>query len=141
MTQGPLQILVLNFEDPKFQGDIADELERLEANGTLRVLDLAFVTKSREGVIDAAMTHQLHSGAIVRILLGMEGAADAPADDLDLWDAADAIPPGTAAAVVVFEHTWAAPLRAAVQREGGRAVASEWVDMEYLSKLGVTQAT
>jgi hypothetical protein len=141
MTQGPLQILVVDFEDPNFQGDIADELERLEATGTLRVLDLAFVTKSRDGVIDAGMTHKLHSGAIVRLLLGMDGAAQAPPDDLDLWDAAQAIQPGTAAAVVVLEHTWAIPLRAAVQRSGGKATTSEWVDAEYLGKLGVTLTT
>ena len=95
MTPGPLQILVVDFEDPNFQGDIADELERLEAPGTLRVLDLAFVTKDRDGVINAGMTHELHSGAMVRMLLGMDVTADTPADDLDLYDAAAAIPPGT----------------------------------------------
>jgi hypothetical protein len=141
MTPGPLQILVLNFEDPTFQGEIADELERLEATGTLRVLDLAFVNKSRDGVIDGGMTHSVHSGAMVRLMLGIDDPADAPQDDLDLWDAADAIPPGAAAAVVVLEHTWATPLRDAVRANGGRAVASEWVDEEYLAKLGVTLTT
>ena len=140
MTPGPLQILVVDFEDPNFQGDIGDELERLEAAGTLRVLDLAFVTKDRDGVINAGLTHELHSGAMVRMLLGMDVTADTPPDDLDLYDAAAAIPPGTAAAVIVLEHLWAIPLRDAVRATGGHASASHWVDQEYLSKLGVTLA-
>ena len=108
MTPGPLQILVVDFEDPNFQGDIADEL---------------------------------HSGAMVRMLLGMDVTADTPADDLDLYDAAAAIPPGTAAAVIVLEHLWAIPLRDAVRATGGKATASQWVDQEYLAKLGVTLTT
>jgi hypothetical protein len=141
MTPGPLQILVVDFEDPSFQGEIGDELERLEAAGTLRVLDLAFVTKDRDGIVNAGMTHDVHSGAMVRLLLGMEDVENAPADDLDLWDAAAAIPPGTAAAVVVLEHVWAAPLRDAVRGAGGHATASQWVDQDYLAKMGVTLAS
>lgn len=140
MTPAPLQILVVNFVDANFQGDIGDELERLEEAGVLKVLDLAFVTKSHDGEINAGMTHKLHSGAMVRLMLGIEGPGDVAEspDDLDLWDAADSIAPGTAAAVVVLEHTWAIPLREAVQRTGGRQTASQWVDADYLSKLGVT---
>jgi hypothetical protein len=140
MTPAPLQVLVVNFEDANFTGEIADELERLEEAGVIRVLDLAFVAKSKDGEINAGMTHKVHTGAMVRMLLGIDGPAEgrANANDLDLWDAADAIEPGCAAVVVVLEHTWAGPLRIAVQRSGGRHASSEWVDAEYLSSLGVS---
>ena len=73
------------------------------------------------------------------MMLGLEKPGDdiAPEDDLDLYDAAEAITPGAAAAVVVLEHTWAIPLRDAIVRTGGRPTASEWVDADYLAKLGV----
>ena len=137
MTPGPFQILVVDFEDANFQGDIADELERLEEAGMLRVLDLAFVSKSRDGEINAGMTHKVHSGAMVRLMLGLDGGPEAP-DDLDLYDAAGMIEPGHAAAVVVLEHLWAAPLRDAIVRTGGSPSSSQWVDADYLTKLGVT---
>ena len=56
---------------------------------------------------------------MVRMLLGMEVTPDTPDDDLDLYDAAAAIPAGTAAAVVVLEHLWAIPLRDAIRRPAG----------------------
>jgi hypothetical protein len=137
MTPGPFQILVVDFEDPNFQGEIGDELERLEAAGILRVLDLAFVSKSHDGEVNAGMTHQVHSGSMVRLMLGIDEAPGA-SDDVDLWDAAAAIEPGHAAAVVVLEHLWATPLRDAIVRTGGRQAGSQWVDADYLAGLGVT---
>jgi hypothetical protein len=134
MTPGPFQILVVDFVDPNFQGEIADELERLEDAGLLRVLDLAFVSKAPDGEINAGMTHTVHSGEMVRLLLGL----DSGPQELDLWDAAAAIEPGHAAAVVILEHRWAQPLRDAIARANGRAANSQWVDADYLTGLGVT---
>lgn len=35
-------------------------------------------------------------------------------DDPEVWNVADAIPNGSAAAIALIEHVWAAPLRDAV---------------------------
>ena len=46
MSLGPLQVMIVNFEDTNFTGEIEAELIRLEETGTLRVLDVIFVAKS-----------------------------------------------------------------------------------------------
>ena len=48
----------------------------------------------------------------------------------DAWYVADAIPNGTAAAIILLEHLWAIPLRNAIVDAGGIALADEWIHAE-----------
>ena len=46
---GPVQLLAIGFEpETKFEGNIMDELFRLERQETIRILDLLFVQKDIE---------------------------------------------------------------------------------------------
>ena len=72
---------------------------------------------------------------------GREAGADGHLlDSPDVWDVADAIPNGSAAAIALIEHVWAAPLRDAVVRAGGAAVSDEWVHPLDLVEIGVAGA-
>jgi hypothetical protein len=141
MSRGPLQVLVVNFEDANFTGEIQDELVRLDDAGIVKVLDLLFVSKSDTGEVDVLKTSDVHSGRLSQAVLGMDDAEVADVlgeDETDVWYAADAIEPGGAAAVAVLEHTWAVPLREAITRAGGRPAAAEWIDEDQLASLGIT---
>jgi hypothetical protein len=144
MALGPLQVMVVNFEDTNFTGEIEAELIRLEATGTLRVLDVIFVAKSHEGDIEVIRTDDVHTGVLSQAILGMGNAAEVDAatiDDADVWYAADAIEAGCAAGVIVLEHRWAIPLREAITRAGGTNVVTEWVDEAEVMSLGVALPT
>jgi Family of unknown function (DUF6325) len=139
MAHGPLQVLVVNFDDANFTGEIEAELNRLEDAGTLRVLDVLVVAKSDDGEVEILRTGERHSGDLGQAVLGH---ADAEIDDqADAWYVADAIAPGGAAAIAVLDHQWAIPLREAIQRAGGHSVAAEWVDENELANLGVALPT
>jgi hypothetical protein len=45
----------------------------------------------------------------------------------EVWFLADVIPAGTAAAVVLLEHTWAISLRDAVEAADGHDLVDTWV--------------
>ncbi len=53
-----------------------------------------------------------------------EGASAGLLSDEDADEAANALEPGTSAALLVYENAWAAPFAAAVRRSGGELVAS-----------------
>ena len=143
MSLGPLQVMVVNFEDTNFTGEIEAELIRLEETGTLRVLDVIFVAKSTDGDIEVIRTDDVHTGALSQALLGMGDGAriDATIDDPDVWQAADAIEPGNAAGIMVLEHRWSIPLREAITAAGGTNVVTEWVDEAEVASLGVALPT
>ena len=49
MAIGPVQLLVLGFNEPNFQGEILAELDRLKENDVVRVIDAIAVYKDAEG--------------------------------------------------------------------------------------------
>ena len=135
---GPVQILVVGFERPTFSGEVLTELARLGEAGIVRLIDLLLVSRSLDGTLETlAAPPQLGAefGGLATALLGQpEGTAgDEPAGagpesaEGTSWSLADAVPPGSAAAVALIEHLWAAPLRSAIQRAGGRPLEEAWL--------------
>jgi hypothetical protein len=73
-----------------------------------------------------------------------ESAIDAVSNDLSAWSLADAVPPGSAAAVALIEHIWAGLLTMAIQRAGGALLEETWLapgDVEVLEDLIVQRIT
>ena len=76
---------------------------------------------------------------------GAELGAEAMADghlipEEEAWYVADAIPNGSAAAIILLEHLWAIPLRDAIVGAGGIALADEWIHASDLIAVGVAAA-
>ncbi len=163
MSIGPVQMLVVGFDEPHFTGKILAELERARDLGVIRLIDMIAVQKDDEGNVTALQASDLSQdeaiefGAIAGALIGFgidgeEGAeagalagAEALADghalpDDDIWTVADTIPNGTAAAVALIEHRWAIPLRDAIIEAGGVALADEWIHPQDLIAVGVAAA-
>ena len=163
MSIGPVQLLILGFEDPQFNGEILAELGRLRDADIVRVIDAVAVKKDDDGSIEILRASDLSSeeaqefGAVVGALIGLgaageegleagaEAGAEAMADgevfdDDNVWYAADAIPNGTAAAAALLEHRWAIPLRGAIMRAGGYVLADEWIHAKDLIAVGLLAA-
>ena len=137
---GPVQVLVVGFDEPAFSGEVMAELDRLREAGTVRLLDILLVERSADGTLE---TVPFPEGAPP----GMGGLATeilgGPDDDIrsavlvdsSTWSLADAIPHGSTAAVALIEHLWASPLREAIQRAGGTALEETWLDREDVERL------
>lgn len=77
------------------------------------------------GPIDAVADLEIAElGGEVAELTIFEGASSGLLSDEDIGEAAGALEPGTSAALLVFENTWAAPFAAAVHRSGGQLAVS-----------------
>jgi hypothetical protein len=133
MSRGPVQLLVLAFEGGEFKGAVRSELERLVEADTIRVLDAVFVAKDADGSVRTLEAGDHDGRMLLRLLDGSDAGAEA-----QLEDAAAAIPPGTASALLVIEHRWAVPLRDAVASVGGQTVAQTWIADEDLRAVGLT---
>jgi hypothetical protein len=120
---GPIDYLIVEWPAGKQPtGDALPLLVDLVDRGVIRVLDLAFVQKQEDGEIVG-----LEVGALGRDdpqLTILEGADSGLLDDDDLEEAGSALEPGCAAALLVYENTWAAPFATAVRRGGAQLVAT-----------------
>ena len=163
MAIGPVQMLIVGFQDPDFRGEVLEELTRLKDADIIRLIDLIVVKKDDEGNIETLHTSDLDEhdalefGAVAGALIGLGYAGDEGAeagamagaeamadgqvfDDDQVWYAADAIPNGTAAGVALIEHRWAIPLRDAIVRAGGIPLVDEWIHANDLIAVGVATA-
>jgi uncharacterized membrane protein len=164
MPIGPVQLIVLGFNHPQFHGEIAAELERLKANGAVRVIDALAVHKDAVGQLEVAHMSNLDGeeakefgrtiGALIGLgvdgeegleagaLLGEAAAEDGIQvfTDEDAWDVIDDIPNDSAAALVLIEHHWAVPLRDAVARAGGYRLSDGFISPLDLVELGLHTA-
>src|SRR5262245_54517746 len=92
MAIGPVELLVLAFEHPDFQGEIRAELNRLRDNDLVRVIDALGVVKDADGAVETLHESQLDEdelaefGGVVGGLIGL-GAAAADAQDDDALEA------------------------------------------------------
>jgi uncharacterized membrane protein len=164
MAIGPVQLLVLGFSHPDFQGEIRAELDRLRDNDLVRVIDALAVHKDADGEVRTLHESQLSDdqqaafGALVGALIGLgaageegfelgaERGAEAVAerggvfDEEEAWDVLAEIPEDSAALLILLEHRWAIPLRDAIARAGGMRLASEFISPLDLVTLGLVGA-
>jgi uncharacterized membrane protein len=127
---GPVDYILVEWPGRQPNGEVAPHLVDLVDRGLIRILDLAFVTKDEDGTVAGIELADLGDGA--GELEVFEGASSGLLSDDDLTEAAAALEPGTSAAVLVFENTWAAPFAAAVRRSGGQLVASGRIPVQAI---------
>jgi len=164
MAIGPVQLLVLGFDHPDFQGEVIKELELLRESDTIRVIDALAVFKDADGDIEVAHLSNITRdeaielgtaiGALVGLgidgeegmELGAEVGAEAGAEGLnvftdeDAWDVIEEIPNDSAAALLLIEHHWAVGLRNAVFRAGGFRISDGFISPEDLVAIGIIAA-
>lgn len=163
MAIGPVQLLVIGFKEPKFEGEVLDELERLRLSDTVKVIDSMVVYKDADGELEVAHLSNLSDdeevefGATIGALIGLgfageEGLAAGAEAGAEMvterggvgfveenadWDVLEEIPPNTAAALILLEHHWAVPLRDAIARAGGFRIGDGFISPLDLLEIGL----
>jgi dihydroorotase-like cyclic amidohydrolase len=139
VEMGPIDYILVEWPGRQPNGEAAPHLVDLVDRGLIRILDLAFVTKGEDGAVAGIELADLGDGAAEFEVF--EGASSGLLSDDDLGEAAAALEPGTSAAILVYENTWAAPFAAAVRRSGGQLVASGRIPVNaFLAALDEAEA-
>lgn len=119
MTLGPIEVMVVGFPGNRFNGEILPELEHLVSAGTVSVVDGVFVSKDGDGEVQFLEFDELDANDDAARLAAVIDRIDALVSDDDVNELAAGLEPESSAAILVFEHTWAKPLRDAVVASGG----------------------
>jgi Family of unknown function (DUF6325) len=136
---GPIDYLLVEWPGRQPNGEVAPYLVDLVDRGLIRILDLAFIVKGADGSVAGLEIADV--GGEVAELAVFEGAASGLLSDDDVAEAGAALEPGTSAALLVFENTWAGPFASAVRRSGGQLVASGRIPVQaILAALDAAEA-
>jgi Family of unknown function (DUF6325) len=136
-TLGPVDWLVVEFPGSDFKGEIGPALSDLVDNGTVRVLDLLLLKKDADGSLEAFEIGDLGEGELGELHAYESELAMLLSED-DVEAVARALEPGSTAACLVYENTWAAPFASAMRRAGGELIADGRIPVQAL--LAASQA-
>jgi len=129
---GPVDILVIAYPaDAPMTGDAIPLLLDLVDRGIIRVFDALFVIKNEDGTVSGFEATDLDDKGVGDLKV-FEGASSGLLGDEDAATAAEAIEPGSAAVLIVYENRWAAPFAAAVRRNGGVLVDNQRIPAQDL---------
>lgn len=134
-SYGPAEVFVA-----AYRGDLPDTavlgaLTDLIATDTVRLLDLLLITKADDGSVQVREIDDVTPAA----LGGASGPVELEARGLtaneDIDEVADALEPGTSAAVVVIEQLWAKALAERFTDSGSHLLWSTRVPAPALNEL------
>jgi Family of unknown function (DUF6325)/Short C-terminal domain len=121
----PVQLLVLGFPGERADPAVAGILAEAVSRGYVTVLDLAFLTRTPDGLIRVTGV----DANLDRVGLGsLEIRAQALISEDHLGVLRDSLKPGTSAAVIAYEHNLARRLSGAAREAGGAVILHGQVD-------------
>jgi Family of unknown function (DUF6325) len=142
-VHGPVDFLLIQFPMEGLTGEVTPRLVELVESGIIRLYDVLVISKSESGAVEAV---ELRDSPLAHDFQYFAGASSGMLDNDDLQQAADAMDPGTVAALLVYENSWAVPFVAAARDSGGEVIAGgripATVVMDVLDALeGIEAAT
>lgn len=117
MEHGPVDVIVMAAGEPRFDGSVLVELERLAEAGTIRVLDAMLLVMDEDGEVAGIDIEDLPDAdkqALGFIETGTRGLFDSE----DMVMLAEGMVPGSAVAALAIEHSWAVTLINTIEEAG-----------------------
>jgi hypothetical protein len=128
---GPVDYLVIEFPGSRMTGEGLPLLVDLVDRGIIRLLDLTFVKKELDGSVRGVTIADLDEDGKLDLAV-FEGASSGLLGQDDIEEASGALDPGSSAALLIYENTWAAPLATALRRGGAQLVAGGRIPVQAI---------
>jgi uncharacterized membrane protein len=157
MSIGPIQLLAITFDTFEPTGSVLPALQSLMEIKAIRLIDLQFLRKTQAGHVTSmemsglSPAEAMEFGSVIRGLLAegaqapvegtLSGALEAVGQSYgltfgDVKAVAERMRPGTAAALLLIEHTWATDFAAALREAGGKLAAQGFLTRDALMMVG-----
>jgi Family of unknown function (DUF6325) len=129
---GPVEFYLIGFSGDRPGPAVLDAIVDLVRADTLRLLDLLFVARSQD---DEVRVLELEAVAEDYGLGDLQVSEPGLAGEEDINELADAIPPGTSAAVLVVEHLWARSFAETLYNAGGQVLRTQFIPAPVVNAL------
>ena len=126
---GPVDIAVIAFDEPKFDGSVASAIADLVAQGIVRVLDIVLVNKDENGETTLFEVTDVDGDGIPD-LIAVRGDIPGLLSEDDASSAIEEMPNSSAIAMIAWENTWLIRAGQAIRNNGGTLIAFERIPAE-----------
>lgn len=131
MAIGPVEYGVVAFPGNQFKGEIAPALKELVESKTIRIIDLAFVIKDKDGDVSGIELEDAGS-EVLRAFEAVTHDRDGLISDKDMMEIGAALDQNSSALIMVWEDVWATKFSEAVRNAGGVVVDIQRVPREVV---------
>jgi uncharacterized membrane protein len=129
MTLGPLDYIVVGFPGNQFKGEIAPAINEARAKGIIRIVDLVFIMKDKDG---AATTLEIKDlpDELKDAFAGFSEDVDGLFTAEDINTLTRELPPDNSALIMLFENTWAVKIKEALINANGMLITQGRIPQE-----------
>jgi uncharacterized membrane protein len=142
-AHGPIDFILLEFPEEADTKACADAIMDQVRRDVIRLYDVLVIRKALDGSYSGMDLSDVSSAGVGGFTV-FEGARSGLIHDDDLREAVEVVKPGTMAALILFENTWAAPFVSAAAEVGGELIASQRIPapdvLEALERLEAGQS-
>jgi len=124
MSFGPIELLMLRFPGNRFTGKVAPALTDLIDSDTIRVIDILFASKDKDGTLAVFEINDLDD-EVYELYDPLVGDVSGLLSADDLQHLASDMENNSSAALMLFENTWAIRFVEAVADAGGEVMLNE----------------
>ena len=128
---GPVDYMIVAFPGNQFKGEIIPALADLVENGTIRIIDLAFVGKNAAGEVVAFELLDLDP-EVKKKFEDMGVEVNGLLNEDDLMSTGEKLDPDTSAALLVWENLWARTVADGIRNAGGILVDYQRIPHEVV---------
>ena len=134
MGLGPIEMLVVKFPGNQFSGEIIPALGELVEDGTVRIVDLLFAVKNKQGDVKV-----LEFGDLDPDIFGqwdpLVSDVTPMLNEDDARELTASLENNSSAALLLFENTWATRFVDAVSNARGEVVVNERIPRAVVQEL------
>jgi hypothetical protein len=130
----PLDFAVIGFRGNKFNGEIAPEIYRLVDEGLVRIIDIVFISKDKQGQYTALELNDLSDEERAQFTPITENM-DPLFTSEDVGTLAASVPDDSAAMILLWQNIWTEKFRRAVANANGEVLVHERVPAEVLNEV------
>lgn len=130
----PLDYAVIGFRGNKFKGEIAPEIYRLAEEGLIKIVDVALISKDKDGKYTALELNDLTDEEYAQFVPLAEHM-DPLFTPEDMTTLAESVPPNSSALVLLWQNIWTQKFRRAVANADGEVLVHERVPAEVLNAV------
>src|SRR6476646_7612704 len=134
MTLGPLDYIVVGFPGNQFKGEIAPAINEARAKGIIRIVDLVFVMKDKDGATVNLEIKDLPE-EVRDAFAGFSEEVDGLFTAEDIATLTEELPPDNSALIVLFENTWAIKIKEALINAKGVLITQGRIAQEVHADL------
>ncbi|MDQ5943748.1 MAG: hypothetical protein QG675_516 [Patescibacteria group bacterium] len=132
--RGPIDFIIVNFKGNNFTGGVLEELSKVVKSGTIAVLDIALITKDKDGQVVALELSDMQDAGVAEFAKDNSVQSGLITQD-DVAEVADIIAENSSVGLLVIEQLWAKGLKKAIIDADGELIAEGRIHPEAAEEL------